>query len=314
MANKPLTVSSASVCAYKCALINGCVGAVLDGSSQCWLKSTFNSPRINAKLNLLLPASINGRPASFVNTANCLVTNITYNVIPGFDFSANNIDRSATPVFNCDLNPVCIGYKSAGYYKSDLQNPYKSSGLNLYVHTVQHGMYFILVSGWESKGGNIVNMPLTSTSACAFVSQCIVTNGCVGAVCDGSTHCWLKSFFNNPTNSSYNLLLPVGKNGCPPSYLHNGDSLCILTYNKIPNFDFSGNIIGKSNTPSSSCDSTATPCIGYNFSEYYKNDFSEPHVAIGMIFLYMLLFNNQEFILYNYTDGIVKVVIWQICH
>ena len=124
-------------------------------------------------------------------------------------------------------------------------------------------------------------MSLTSTTVGDCVNRCYITTGCVGAVWDGSTHCWLKSFFNTPSNSSYNLLLPGLLYGCPPSYFPNVDYVCILKYNKIPNFDFAGNVIGQSNTPVSDCELTAA-CIGYNSSGYYKNGFLKPHVAIGM--------------------------------
>ena len=228
-------------------------------------------------------------PSSYIGTTDCIVANNTYNVIPGFDFPGGDIYVSdyqrARPVSTCNSNSACIGYNSDGYSKKDFLNPHTASGEKLYVHTVQHGTFFILVQGWDVIGRNLADMPLTFLNASGCSYKCIVTTGCVGAVWDGfGHHCWLKSnFTTSSTMVGYSLMLPLGVNGCPPSYLHNGGNFCISKYNKIPNFDFSGNDISNSNSPSSNCNEIAS-CIGYSSSGYYKDDLQLPQISESTIF------------------------------
>ena len=131
-------------------------------------------------------------PSSYIGTTDCIVANNTYNVIPGFDFPGGDIYVSdyqrARPVSTCNSNSACIGYNSDGYSKKDFLNPHTASGEKLYVHTVQHGTFFILVQGWDVIGRNLADMPLTFLNASGCSYKCIVTTGCVGAVWDGFGH------------------------------------------------------------------------------------------------------------------------------
>ena len=157
-----------------------------------------------------------------------------YNQIPGFDFFGNNAGQVnvTTAASTCDTDITCVGYNSAGYYKNQLQNPYSTKNYNFYVHTVQLGINFIQLQGWESMGNDMAEMPLTvaSVSACAY--QCTITSGCVGAVWDDISQCWLKTGFNTPSsNIKRNLLLPVGVS-CPPTFVSN-NGICIPSPNSL---------------------------------------------------------------------------------
>ena len=150
-----------------------------------------------------------------------------YNVIPNFDFGGNNdIGYSSNPYANCNLNPTCIGYNSNGYFKNDFFSP-GDRGTNFYVHAVQKGMNFVQIVGWDSSGGDMSGS-FTSASATTCAYQCVVTAGCVGAVWDGYSICWLKAHFNQPYNIyNRNLLLPAGFGVCPSSFLNTDNCLAL---------------------------------------------------------------------------------------
>ena len=50
----------------------------------------------------------------------------------------------------------------------------------------------------------------------------------MGAVWDGTSHCWLKSSFSTPNTSSHNLLLPTAGNRCPPCFINTNNCLTKL--------------------------------------------------------------------------------------
>ena len=148
-------------------------------------------------------------------------------LIPGFDFLGDDIVYPSQPSRSCLLNTACIGYNSAGSLKSDFQNPGNSTG-NFYVHAVKESMNFIQLKGWDSSGGNMADMPLTVLLASSCAHKCSITYGCVGAVYDGISLCWLKSSFNTPSHASHhNLLLPVGTGRCPLSFINTSN--CLMT-------------------------------------------------------------------------------------
>ena len=91
-------------------------------------------------------------------------------MIPNFDFSGTVIGNSNTPSSSCDSDAGCIGYNSVGELKNDFKNPINNITRSFNVHPVQSGMYFVQLHGWDSTGGNMVNMPLTvpSASVCAY--------------------------------------------------------------------------------------------------------------------------------------------------
>ena len=154
-----------------------------------------------------------------------------YNEIPNFDFPANSLDQgykvSSVPDIDCNTNPVCAGFNSAGEIITDLNSP-QTSNKNFYVHQVIPGIKFVELIGLDFLNGDMAYMPLvvSSTSECAY--QCSIVNDCVGAVSDGANICRLKSSFSKPFESvTSNMLIPVGKDYCPLSLLSTGK--CIDT-------------------------------------------------------------------------------------
>ena len=229
MSGMPVVVSSASICAYECTVTSGCVGAVWDGISNCWLKSYFNTPNNNNYRGLLLPVGLGDCPLFFIDTTNCVVP-IHYNKIPGFEFESGVIGYSSEPFLSCDLDNSCIGYSSSKYYKNDFTNPHVKNTSDFYVHVVNNGMKFAKLQGWDCNGGDLNGMPLSLLSATDCAYRCTVTNGCVGAVWDISSKCWLKAYFNTPSQvARFNMLIPVGNNGCPISYFDH-DGVCQTRY------------------------------------------------------------------------------------
>ena len=135
-------------CSHKCTVTSGCILALWDGTTSdstgsCWLKSSATFPSGTKSLFMLLPVGMNGCPASYTNTAKCLATLLNFNLIPGFDFSNNNIIKSSKPLLDCSSDDACVGYNSAGELKNDFQNPIKNATQKFYVSPVQFGMYFV---------------------------------------------------------------------------------------------------------------------------------------------------------------------------
>ena len=237
------SLSNPSACAYQCTLNSACVGAVFDINNNCYLKSYFVQPNQKASSNMLIPVGEASCLAS--NNANC-VQSIPYNQIPNFDFPGNNIHQSATTVDaayrSCQATSTCVGFNSLGLYKSNMTSPVTSIGTNFFVPDVSVGMQFLSVKGWKSTGPTIssANMLIASPANCAW--WCTLTKGCIGVVSDGEAGCSLLYEFSQPFQSvGYNLLIPVGENGCPPSAVSAGN--CITPTPACSNYLPGGSLI-----------------------------------------------------------------------
>ena len=284
-----MSVASATVCAYQCTLNTFCVGATWDGSSLCWLKSSFSNPYRKNYRNMLIPLGKAECPMALVSTGNCINAN-PYTKIPNFDFTGNTIANTKILYDSenfCTSNLSCLGINGNGSYfnsKSDLSDPVNTKS-DFYIHNVSYSMKFSLTNNWTFSGGDIPGMPiiLRSASSCAY--ECTLASNCVGAVWDGISQCWLKSFYNTPYQSNNgSLLMPIGYGGCTKSLLDKNTCIDSIPYNVIPNFDFPTTTnLAHGNTLDDTkrlCDSHTT-CVGFNNGGYCKNDFNNGIIANG---------------------------------
>ena len=240
-----------------------------------------------------------------------------YNVIPGFDFSGNNIGSSLAstdPETTCNNDQTCIGYSSLGSYgycKNDFTNPTITSNTNFLVHGVEFGMQFIAVVNWNTPQFDMAGSPFTgptyTQSYCAYL--CTITASCVGTVWDirsGSNECWLKTSFNNrKIQSGFNILIPVGNGGCPITYVNANTCINSIPYNRIPNFDLTGNDLHYKVTPDSAyndCKSDSS-CLGFNSNGYTKNGVGLPTLVSGTNFFVPVVIANTRFIVFQAFDN-----------
>ena len=243
----------------------------------------------------------------------------SYSVIPNFDFSGNTIGASTTdPASACDVDQTCIGYNNLGgygYCKNEFTNPGVVQGTNFLAHGVEFGMKFIAVVDWNTPNYDTTNSPyddvptIMTMSRCAYL--CTTDLSCVGTVFyintkKGINSCWLKTSFNNrQSQAGYNMLIPVGNGGCPISYATSNTCLNSIPYNKIPNFDLTGNDLHSTTTSNSAytdCESYQS-CIGFNSNGYTKNGIGLPTITTLANFFVPIVSTGTKFIVFQAFDN-----------
>ena len=80
VAGSPITVTTASECAFQCTITIGCVGLVWDGNGQCWLKQSYGPPFLNSSRNILIPIRISSCPKNDSEN-NCIVPEPTSDIV-----------------------------------------------------------------------------------------------------------------------------------------------------------------------------------------------------------------------------------------